>query len=276
MAFNKYETCQKADIISVKRKMQKSSAIRKITAGKSVGYWLIIILFNAPGFGLAIQQTDTNSIEDQIPFYSCFTNAAEQHDVNRNWLIAVAIIESSLDPTAVSKADAMGIMQIKWPQTAKHLGIDDKTILFDPCSSIEAGARYLREVRAPYIELPLEERNNMMLAAYRIGPNALRKLDHLPLLAQEYIKKVRFEKNGLDQLIELSTGHCILSDFRRLLLYTHHPLTRSQQSINWIRHNHNGCDHNTWKRLINNLPIWLGTAHSNLKLQALLSRLLEK
>ena len=164
-------------------------------------------------------------------------------------------------------------MQIKWPQTAKHLGIEDQRVLFDPCSSSEAGARYLIEVRTPYLQLPKEERNNMMLAAYRIGPNALKSLNQLPPVAEEYIKKVRFEKNDLDQLIEISGQNCILDELKNLSLKTHHPLERGQRSIEWITQNHENCDQTSWKQLINNLPIWLGTAHSSVKLQALLFRL---
>ena len=273
MINRKYKPCQKADTVSIKQEKQKSSLNRKITAGKPVIFWWLFLLLQFPVFSFSIESANNASLREEVPFYTCFTDAAELHNIDRNWLIAVAIIESSLDPSAISKANAMGIMQIKWPQTAKHLGIEDQRVLFDPCSSIEAGARYLIEVRTPYLQLPKEERNNMMLAAYRIGPNALKSLNLLPPVAEEYIKKVRLKKNSLDQLIEISQQNCILEELKNLSLKTHHPLERGQRSIEWITQNHENCDQTSWKQLINNLPIWLGTAHSSLKLQALLSRL---
>ena len=259
----------------MKTGLQKSSPIRKINAGKAVGFCCLVLLFYFPISSLAITSPNTGWSEKGIPFYSCFNKAADQHGINRNWLIAVATIESSLDPMAVSTANAIGIMQIKWPQTAKHLGIEDQKVLFDPCSSIEAGARYLAEVRTPYLQMLPEQRDNMMLAAYRIGPNALKSLDQLPKVAEEYIEKVRFEKSSLDQLIEATQQTCILEDLKRLALKTHHPLARGQRSIDWITQNHNGCDQTSWKRLLNNLPIWLGTAYSNAKLQELLKELFD-
>ena len=273
MINGRYKNCQKADIVSITRKKQKSSSNRKINAGKAVAFWWMLLLFQFPTVSFTTESTNNASTKEKIPFYTCFNDAAELHSIDRNWLIAVAIIESSLDPSAISTANAMGIMQIKWPQTAKHLGIKDQKVLFDPCSSIEAGARYLTEVRTPYLQLPKEERNNMMLGAYRIGPNALRRLNHLPSVAEEYIKKVRFEKDILDQLIEIPAQNCVLDELKTLSLKTHHPVERGQRSIQWITQNHESCDQTSWKQLINNLPIWLGTAHSSLKLQALLSRL---
>ena len=257
----------------MKPDLQNSSPIRKINAGKAVAYCWMALIFHLPAFSLAITSPDMSATEEGIPFYSCFNSAADQHGIDRHWLIAVAIIESSLDPTAVSTANAMGIMQIKWPQTAKHLGIDDQRILFDACSSIEAGARYLAEVRTPYLQLLPEQRDNMMLAAYRIGPNALKRLNQLPEVAEEYIRKVRFEKSNLDQIVEAAQHTCVLEDLKRLALKTHHPLARGQRSIDWITQNQSKCDQTSWKRLIENLPIWLGTAHSNVKLQELLAKL---
>ena len=65
-----------------------------------------------------------------IPFYDCFKDSATAYEIDQNLLIAIAIVESSLDPNAVSKANALGLMQIKWPQTAEHLGISNRSLLF--------------------------------------------------------------------------------------------------------------------------------------------------
>jgi hypothetical protein len=61
-------------------------------------------------------------------------------------------------------------MQILWPQTAKHLGIFQLDALYDPCTNILAGARYLRELLDRY-----DGNLHLTLAAYNYGPNRIRK-----------------------------------------------------------------------------------------------------
>jgi len=59
-------------------------------------------------------------------------------------------------------------MQILWPGTAKHLGIHRLSDLYDPCTNIDAGARYLREL------LDLYNGNvHLALAAYNYGPGRI-------------------------------------------------------------------------------------------------------
>lgn len=82
-----------------------------------------------------------------------------------NWIWRVMQVESRGNPRALSRAGAMGLMQIMpatWAMlTARHgLGSDP----FDARSNILAGAAYLRAMWDRYRDLPL------MLAAYNAGP----------------------------------------------------------------------------------------------------------
>ena len=96
----------------------------------------------------------------RFPHATCFRAAAAAYD-----LLAVARGESDFEATARSKANAHGVMQILWPTTAHHLGIYRLTELYDPCTNIDAGARYLREL------LQLYDGNlHLALAAYNYGP----------------------------------------------------------------------------------------------------------
>ncbi len=101
----------------------------------------------------------------EFPFERCFRRSAAAHDVPLTLLLAVARGESDFNPRAVSHANAMGLMQILWPGTAKHLGIHRRAELFEPCTNIDAGARYLKELLVRY-----GGDFHRALAAYNYGP----------------------------------------------------------------------------------------------------------
>jgi hypothetical protein len=86
----------------------------------------------------------------RFPHASCFRAAAATYGLPETLLLAVARGESDFEPTARSRANAHGVMQILWPTTANHLGIYRLTELYDPCTNIDAGARYLRELMYNY------------------------------------------------------------------------------------------------------------------------------
>jgi hypothetical protein len=104
----------------------------------------------------------------RFPHASCFSIAALEHDLPETLLIAVARGESDFEATARSKANAHGVMQILWPVTAEHLGIRRLSELYDPCTNIDAGARYLKEMIARY-----DGNVHLALAAYNYGPQRI-------------------------------------------------------------------------------------------------------
>jgi len=104
----------------------------------------------------------------RFPHASCFRAAAATYGLPETLLLAVARGESDFEPTARSRANAHGVMQILWPTTANHLGIYRLTELYDPCTNIDAGARYLKEM--------LDRFNgnlHLALAAYNYGPERI-------------------------------------------------------------------------------------------------------
>jgi hypothetical protein len=122
---------------------------------------------------------------NNLPYRECFESTAKTYDLDSDWLTAIAIVESSLNPKAVSSANAVGLMQIKWPQTAAHLGVRTRAALFDPCTNVDAGGRYLRELTDRY-------KGDMQtaLAAYRIGPTALARAPTEPAVVVEYHRRI--------------------------------------------------------------------------------------
>jgi len=104
----------------------------------------------------------------KFPHATCFKAAALQYDLPETLLLAVARGESDFEATARSRANAHGVMQILWPGTARHLGIHRLSDLYDPCTNIDAGARYLRELLGTY-----DGNMHLALAAYNYGPSRI-------------------------------------------------------------------------------------------------------
>jgi soluble lytic murein transglycosylase-like protein len=99
-------------------------------------------------------------------------------------LHAVIRVESAYNPSAVSSAGAVGLMQLM-PGTAQRYGVVDRT---DPVQNIEGGARYLRDLMAMFgSDLTLA------IAAYNAGENAVIKYNNsIPPYpeTQNYVRQV--------------------------------------------------------------------------------------
>lgn len=114
-------------------------------------------------------QNDTNLAPSYtFPYAHCFARAANAYGLPQTLLLAVARGESDFEATAKSHADAYGVMQILWPATANHLGIHRLSELYDPCTNIDAGTRYLKELLTRY-----DGNIHLSLAAYNYGPQRI-------------------------------------------------------------------------------------------------------
>ena len=202
-----------------------------------------------------------------LPFSGCFTAAADKYQIEEALLMGIAIVESSMDPEAISSSEALGLMQIKWPITANHLGITDRPTLFDPCTNIDAGARYLRELLDDLAGFSPEPRRRLALASYRLGPNGFDPNVPLPANAQDYIEKVTAQERLLSapapERIVTTAGPvlpCLVQNLRGLAMTTHDPAQRSVQVGQWLDARGEGCSALALIQIRNNLPAWLGTA----------------
>jgi soluble lytic murein transglycosylase-like protein len=110
--------------------------------------------------------------------------AARAYGVDKNLVHAVISAESAYNPAALSKAGAMGLMQLM-PDTARRYGVKN---IFDPSENIHGGVRYLRDLLVMFhgnIELAV--------AAYNAGENAVIKYGNkIPPYAEtvHYVPKV--------------------------------------------------------------------------------------
>jgi len=129
-----------------------------------------------------LEQSSHQSPKQQFPYQSCFEKAAKQHNLPVSLLLAMARGESDFNPNAHSSANAYGLMQIVWPNTAKDLGIHSIAELKKPCVNIEAGARYIKKQIKRF-----DGSVHLALAAYNYGPTAIaRRVDNIPQGANWY------------------------------------------------------------------------------------------
>lgn len=112
---------------------------------------------------------DSVQVSGEFPWRACFRRAAASHDVPESLLLALASGESNFDPAARSDKDAIGLMQIRWPTTSRHLGVQREADLYDPCTNVDAGARYLAELTGKF-----DENLHLAVAAYNYGPGRIK------------------------------------------------------------------------------------------------------
>ncbi len=120
------------------------------------------------------------------PYHAIIREAASTHGVDPRLIVAVAKRESAMNPRAVSRVGAQGLMQLM-PATAAFLGIADS---FDPRQNVFAGTRYLRMLLDTF-----RGDLDMTLAAYNAGPGAVQKYRGIPPYRETraYVTAVRTE-----------------------------------------------------------------------------------
>lgn len=131
------------------------------------------------GFGSILKKGLSGLSEDMD---SIFEEAARTYGLSSKLLKAVAKAESNFNPNAVSKAGAVGVMQLM-PGTAKSLGVTDS---YDARQNIMGGAKYLKQNLEKFGDVSLA------LAAYNAGPGSVKKYGGIPPYkeTQNYVKKI--------------------------------------------------------------------------------------
>jgi soluble lytic murein transglycosylase-like protein len=109
--------------------------------------------------------------------------AAQQHHVQPALLLAVMKAESSFNPIVISKAGAVGLMQLV-PETAIRHGVRH---LYDTNENVTGGAKHLR-----YLLNRFHGNTRLALAAYNAGERKVDRYGKIPPYkeTQDYVKRV--------------------------------------------------------------------------------------
>lgn len=135
--------------------------------------------------------------------------SSEEYRLSAALLMAVIKAESDFNPTIISRAGAVGLMQLI-PETASRHGVRD---LYDTRENISGGARHLR-----YLLDRFGGNVQLALAAYNAGERNVERYRQIPPFKETraYVKKVlRFYRDYLvSQSINPIRPHGRLSRLR--------------------------------------------------------------
>ncbi|XZG70591.1 lytic transglycosylase domain-containing protein [Chitinibacteraceae bacterium HSL-7] len=109
---------------------------------------------------------------------------AEWHEVDPRLVLAIAWVESGLNPHARSPKDAMGVMQLI-PATAARFDVKDT---YNISQNVRGGVRYLRWLLDRY-----DGRVELAAAAYNAGEKAVDRYGGVPPYREtrDYVRKVQ-------------------------------------------------------------------------------------
>lgn len=125
-----------------------------------------------------------NLVRDRKKYSATISQAARRTRLPVELVHAVVSAESAYNPDAVSRAGAVGLMQLM-PETAKRYGVANS---YDPAQNVSGGTRYLSDLMGMF-------NNNVILAvaAYNAGENAVIQYGNkVPPYSetQQYVRRV--------------------------------------------------------------------------------------
>lgn len=127
--------------------------------------------------------SDFVPVKPEKAYEDLIQEAAREHHLDPDLIRAVVRTESGFDPTAVSPAGAVGLMQLM-PALAEELGVTDPT---DPRQNVMGGSKYLRQ-------LLTANRGNvpLTLASYNAGPGNVKRYKGIPPFKEtrSYVRKI--------------------------------------------------------------------------------------
>ncbi len=123
-------------------------------------------------------------LSPKTPFHEIILAAGERYGVDPDLIHCVIAVESNFNPTAISRRNARGLMQLL-PSTASRMGVKN---IFDPKENVDGGTRYLRTMLTRY-----HNDVTLALAAYNAGPEKVEQYgNRVPPYqeTQQYIERI--------------------------------------------------------------------------------------
>ena len=132
-------------------------------------------------FACILNNSSAKSMKQKID--PLIDEIAMEHNVNPKLIKAVVEQESAYNPNAVSKAGAIGLMQLM-PGTARELGVKNP---LNPVENLRAGTKYLSSLLNRY-----QGNVIMALSAYNAGPQAVDKHKGVPPFTEtkNYVNRI--------------------------------------------------------------------------------------
>lgn len=118
--------------------------------------------------GLEIPAPGTSSRANKRTLGAMIEGIARKHGIDVALVHAVIAAESGYNPSAVSSAGAIGLMQVM-PETAADYGVTSADDLFHPETNVVTGVRHLKRLLAKYGNV------DHAVAAYNAGEGALER-----------------------------------------------------------------------------------------------------
>jgi len=107
------------------------------------------------------------TIQRAVAFHPAIRAAAARNALDPHLLWTIAYLETRFRPQLVSHKGACGLMQFI-PATGRRYGLLTRSDLHDPLRSIDAAARYVRD-----LNMMFDGRIDLVLAGYNAGENAV-------------------------------------------------------------------------------------------------------
>lgn len=120
---------------------------------------------------------------------SVIEKTAQKYGLDSDFVKAIVGQESSYNPDAVSKAGAMGLMQLM-PKTSESLGVKNP---FDVLENIDGGTRYIKQLVDSFggnKELALSAYNGGISRMNNRGVDTTEEINKMPKETQNYVEKV--------------------------------------------------------------------------------------
>lgn len=140
--------------------------------------------------GMIIYSIEVKLVSDHVHeralrFMSAINKNSKTYQIDSQMIAAIIEVESNFNPFAVSKSDALGLMQVQQHTAGRDLyiragkkGEPSRSFLLDPDNNIMMGTAYLALIRDQYLAGITNKKTKeyAMIAAYNGGAGSILKM----------------------------------------------------------------------------------------------------